>query len=443
MRKELHYFDIFPKAVPANQESEVVIRFLEPRFFQEEGCAMTIAIVPLFESNEHVGGVSHPEVSEVYRDGCVRFSHRFGDEQEYFIRLYLEPERYIQLSVYALEPDLYGRRPLKGDLHSHTTYSDGSESPESVIAYYRMDGFDFTVISDHYKYEGAQAAQAFYKDVKTDFHIVSGEEVHAPDNHIHIVNFGGNFSVNRLYQEDEAGYRRDVTEIMARTSVPEGINAFEYASCLWITEKIRAGGGLSIYAHPHWLSNAYHVRDTMTRWMFEHPAFDVFELLGGQTQWENNMQIAIYQEHLRRGGADFPVVGSSDSHGVVRANGAGSSYPIGEMNPFGFGDLKTIVFAKQNTTPEIIDAVRNRYCSPVSEYKGEAPQAHGDYRMASYTLFLLREYFPLHDALCVEEGRLMKEMAARIPGAAEELSGLYGRTERLMCRYFPGIEARV
>jgi hypothetical protein len=47
-------------------------------------------------------------------------------------------------------------------------------------------------------------------------------------------------------------------------------------------------------------------------------------------------------------------------------------------------------------------------------------------------LFLLTEYFPLHDELCVEEGRLMKEYAGGDKKALEMLSLLQGRTAALM-----------
>ncbi|MCH7740223.1 MAG: PHP domain-containing protein [Chloroflexi bacterium] len=40
-------------------------------------------------------------------------------------------------------------RWLKGNLHTHTTESDGDASPEYVAAWYREHGYDFLVLSDH------------------------------------------------------------------------------------------------------------------------------------------------------------------------------------------------------------------------------------------------------------------------------------------------------
>lgn len=38
---------------------------------------------------------------------------------------------------------------LKGNLHAHTTFSDGRQSVEEVVARYRVLGYDFLAITDH------------------------------------------------------------------------------------------------------------------------------------------------------------------------------------------------------------------------------------------------------------------------------------------------------
>lgn len=37
----------------------------------------------------------------------------------------------------------------KGNLHCHTTDSDGSLTPAEVVQYYKKEGYDFLAISDH------------------------------------------------------------------------------------------------------------------------------------------------------------------------------------------------------------------------------------------------------------------------------------------------------
>ena len=53
--------------------------------------------------------------------------------------------------VYAVNDDLFGKRAYKGDLHSHSVYSDGSEHYTEVAANYRSSGFDFMALTDHYR----------------------------------------------------------------------------------------------------------------------------------------------------------------------------------------------------------------------------------------------------------------------------------------------------
>ena len=40
---------------------------------------------------------------------------------------------------------------FKGNLHTHTTVSDGSRTPETTAQAYREAGYDFLALSDHMK----------------------------------------------------------------------------------------------------------------------------------------------------------------------------------------------------------------------------------------------------------------------------------------------------
>ena len=44
-----------------------------------------------------------------------------------------------------------GKRYYKGNTHAHTTRSDGTRTPEEVMRAFRDAGYDFLVISDHWK----------------------------------------------------------------------------------------------------------------------------------------------------------------------------------------------------------------------------------------------------------------------------------------------------
>jgi hypothetical protein len=46
--------------------------------------------------------------------------------------------------------DFHGQRWYKGNLHAHSTRSDGKLSPDEVIALYRHQGYDFLSLTDHW-----------------------------------------------------------------------------------------------------------------------------------------------------------------------------------------------------------------------------------------------------------------------------------------------------
>ena len=47
--------------------------------------------------------------------------------------------------------DQFGKNWFKGNLHTHTTNSDGRKKPEDVIALYKANGYDFLALTEHWK----------------------------------------------------------------------------------------------------------------------------------------------------------------------------------------------------------------------------------------------------------------------------------------------------
>lgn len=69
---------------------------------------------------------------------------------------------------------------LRGNIHTHTTRSDGALSVEDVVAAYRKSGYDFLSITDHFLKDfdfPITDTRAFSDD---DFTMLLGAEVHAP-----------------------------------------------------------------------------------------------------------------------------------------------------------------------------------------------------------------------------------------------------------------------
>lgn len=456
----LNTFDVYPKVFVAHKETLVHIRSLGSDPVFQPDTEYRLCVCAMFDGNP----VNFPATGD-FRERVVRsdaegnfaFPCTFDKEQQYLLRFFPmeDDKRIIQFPVYCVEEDLCGRWPLIGDLHVHTYLSDGDENPEVVCANYRSHGYDFMVISDHQRYYPSVRAVNFYKDVPTELHIVPGEEIHLPNVHgrrndVHIVNFGGEYSVNALVDSTavkEAGRdlsvravrTEDVPDIMSMdefeekmqsiidaTPTPENIDALPYAMCCWIFDHIRKGNGLGIFAHPNWISNVSQIPEVFTDYMMEKQPFDAFEVLGGESYYEQNgFQTVRYYEQLAKGNR-FPIVGSTDSH---------CSY---STNPKAF-IASTIVFSPKNEKNALIASIKDFYSVAVDTISKKF-RLVGESRLVHYGTFLLKNYFPLHDELCFEEGRLMKQYATGTEDEKQEalslLSVLHGRVQRHREKYF-------
>ncbi|MEG2076134.1 MAG: hypothetical protein RRY34_06490, partial [Victivallaceae bacterium] len=69
------------------------------------------------------------------------------------------------------------------------------EAPIYVAARYREAGFDFMAVTDHHRYAPSLEAINFWQNKPIELKLFPGEEVHAPGNPVHIINFGSKFSV--------------------------------------------------------------------------------------------------------------------------------------------------------------------------------------------------------------------------------------------------------
>lgn len=445
IKLELTNYDIFPKVFPCGKEIEVTIKplGLHAAFSGE----YTIQIRAFNEGNS----TRYPERNNLKEypvtpcdDGCLRFTHTYKDEQEHYIDVVKDGKRVVRLSVYSLFDDLCGRYPFRGDLHMHTTRSDGNQAPAIVAANYRKYGYDFLAMTDHDSYYPSLEAINAYKDVPIEYNLVTGEEVHLEGNDIHIVNFGGKYSVNALMPGDhhtDVGdgkdlrslngecpdvisveeYKKQVNELAETLNIPDGIEKFTYASCVWIFNHIKKADGLGIFAHPYWLQNVLHVPESLTEYIMATQPFDAFEVLGGENYFEQNGWQTIRYYEDRAKGRKYPIVGSTDSHSSVHNRNALIA--------------STIVFAPENTREGIVYSIKDFYSVAVDSISTEL-RVVGEMRFVRYATFLLREFFPLHDELCFEEGRLMKDYACGDEDAAATLRFISGRMKKQREKYF-------
>ncbi|MBR5312794.1 MAG: CehA/McbA family metallohydrolase [Clostridia bacterium] len=120
--------------------------------------------------------------------------------------------------------DSQGRKWFKGNLHTHTTMSDGQRTPEEAAALYRAAGYDFLVVTDHWK-----VSETFVNE--DGLLLVAGCEYdvgrNVRDGIFHITSFGCT-----------------ETPVCDRSMTPDAI-----------IDEIHRCGGIANLAHPAWSMN--------------------------------------------------------------------------------------------------------------------------------------------------------------------------------------------
>jgi hypothetical protein len=104
---------------------------------------------------------------------------------------------------------------FKGNLHTHTTQSDGQLSPDEAIEWYRQRQYDFLAITDHWVLTRGRA-------IDTGFITITGAELHGQGYHL--------LSLGLSTLPDPALADDPQTTVSA----------------------VRASGGLAFFAHPYW-----------------------------------------------------------------------------------------------------------------------------------------------------------------------------------------------
>jgi hypothetical protein len=463
MRPELYNYEVVPSVFLAGTEKQITVRPLGRHAAFVPGQEYTLRVLQVDRAEERryagsAGGRSFTVVPD--GDGCLRFRMVFPAESQYFIHIHNSPEerRKVQLCVYALGPDMKGRYPLRGDLHLHSCCSDGREDPLAVAANYRGRGYDFMVLSDHGRYYPSLAlrrALGIGPDDRggiTDMLVVPGEEIHLPLNAAHYINFGGSFSVNALVtpsKNEEAGgsdsefrsldgvcpdtmtteeFEAMIRERAEGIDLPLESERLSLAVARWECEQVRAGGGLAIFPHPFWLYSTMQLSESFTRAYYEDGPFDAFEVLGGELYFaQNGFQTALYYEEKAKG-FDYPVVGSTDSHGST------------ENNPKSL-ICSTIVFSPENTTAALVSSVKERYSVAVDTISPQYGLV-GDFRLVKYASFLMENWYPIHDRLCATEGWQLRRLLLGDAASGERESAervlreMKGQVPALMKKYF-------
>jgi hypothetical protein len=417
-------FDVYPRIVPADAETVITVAVAGGAGGFNASSTYEVTCLPM----ERIGGGDAKQLPARVVDGTLELTWRAGPEQEYdFVVEEAAGEEKSGLGsfrAYALREDLLSKGTYKGDLHLHSDRSDGKQAPGRVAAACREIGLDFMALTDHGRYNPSLEAIAAFEGVDTDLRMFPGEEIHPPQNPVHMINFGGSFSVNDLFSSDGKKYAEEVAAIQRENPDPRGGEcSYEYASCLWTYRKTRESGGLSIFCHPYWITgHGYNVREALIERHFREKPFDAYELMGGfgmEDVESNVLQASRYHEE-RASGNQVAIVGSSDGHDCLH----------GDL----FGSYYTVVFANSGELADLVAGIKGLNSVAVDKLPGTTPRVHGPFRPVKYAHFLLREVFPGHDALCREEGEAMAAHVAGNADAAGRLKSYKGRVEAFMNR---------
>ena len=182
---------------------------------------------------------------------------------------------------------------LKGGLHSHTTRSDGRDTPEETIRYYHQNGYDFLAITDHRRYNYKNFAPeipvTIIPGMEFDNVFESGKGFRC----FHTVCIGPEKDSGNGYEQDE--YFNSGT----------AKNQEEYQAYL---DEFHKKGNMTMYCHPQWSG-------TPTRYFEKLEGDFAMEIWNSGCVMDNDMDAdAMYWDELLGQGKVIYGVATDDGH---------------------------------------------------------------------------------------------------------------------------------
>lgn len=406
--RENHRYDVWPRVIPSDKDAAIHIRgrYDHVRLRDEADYDLAVYATEGFpgRTTTRADGRSvrvRPE------NGVIRVPLMFYGEQEHVLRLYAADTPAAGRSpgaalgsfrVYSLRDEWFSLRPYKGDMHLHSTRSDGLECPEYVAGACRVAGLDFMALTDHEVFQPSVEVRRFVADLPSSYLALHGEEVHPPGNPIHILHFGGTRSVMEEIKNDVDAYQQAISDLSTTLiDLPDHVDADHVASCMWCSERIRGAGGICVLTHPYWMKDRaqQHIAEPLLEYLYHAGIFDGVEIssvgiVEGQITDPSVLNVARYYHELQRG-CTLPPVGTTDGHSWGEDTSSANVY--------------SVCLAESLDEPTILGAVRAGRVIAVEAYYGHTIRVHGAFDLVKYVAFLVRELFPQHDWILREQGR--------------------------------------
>ncbi|KAJ1977828.1 hypothetical protein H4R35_002137 [Dimargaris xerosporica] len=181
------------------------------------------------------------------------------------------------------------------EAHSHTTHSDGDMTPEQLVEYYRANGFNAAIVSDHNTVAGGLAAEQYAQRHYPDqFVVIPAQEYSCCRIHMNFINIRETIPVVQAFPTD--------------SELKEAI------------DRVHAMGGLVVVNHIPW-SNATTTGYPDTATLPNHPSredlvamgVDGFELINGQV-FDTRSYRFVQNYNAQNPEAPLLVVTGNDIH---------------------------------------------------------------------------------------------------------------------------------
>ena len=287
-----------------------------------------------------------------------------------------------ELGLFVVDPALRKLRPYIGDLHTHSTGSDGRQEPAYCAIRARKLGFDFLALTDHNNYasSGEMIRQVRRKLGRTML-LMRGEELHASPAPFHYVGVGHRSSIEdiraRRPKQHQRGVAAIVKELRGRETVPR-LDLAPYAEGLWKIRKAKELGGLVLFAHPYWsYRNTLCIDEAEREQAFLDREFDAVET-ATEADRSSFMPNRVLAEAVRDGA--LSVVGISDAH---------------NFGPDGWiGNYWTYVLAEELSQEAVFEAIRARRSLSCQNVEGRLV-LNGPFELIDFADFYLRKLWPI------------------------------------------------
>lgn len=176
--------------------------------------------------------------------------------------------------------DVFGKIWYKGNLHTHTTNSDGAYTPEETIALYKSKGYDFLALTDHWFHGEGRQEENFLLLNGTEFDVGSTVQ----EGIYHIVGIG-------------------MEKAPALTKRAPGLSAQK------IIDEIHNVNGIAILAHPAWsLDRASEVAK-----LYGIDGCEIYNTTSG-LPWNCRPYSGVFFDEMALLGHYLPCMAADDAH---------------------------------------------------------------------------------------------------------------------------------